>query len=687
MTIKVAVASLNQTPLDWDNNEKNIQTAINKAYQEGARLLVLPELATTGYGCEDGFFMEGLVEESLTMLARLDIPNTMYVVVGTPIDINHRLYNAAAVLCGNDLLGFALKQNLAINGIHYENRWFNAWEAGKVVELNLHDHGFGKVSAGDIVLDAQGVRIGFEICEDAWVASRPGRSLFDRGVDVIVNPSASHFAIGKYATREQFVKEGSRAFGAAYIYANLNGCESGRAVFDGGNLIASNGDIIARGERLHYKDVSMTFANIDTNENRITQMNNSQRANIEEMNKNVLKGHMSIESHEDKYLPTSKFNDSFYKNPVNTWQQSEYLEHEEATRAVALGLHHWLMKTHTNGFVLSLSGGADSGLVASAIHYMALYALEEMKTQEYLHEESYFTNFVEKFVAKEFISKVLNDEMPILDAAQQMVNNILTCVYQGSDNSGDVTLTAAREVAECIGAKFHNWSISELVKNYTDLVNATSDRDMDWENDDIPLQNIQARVRAPGVWMIANRDNKLLLTTGNLSESAVGYMTMDGDTAGVLAPISGISKTRILELLRWMEEEGSQLEHKETIPALSFINNQRPTAELRPEEQADEDDLMPFPVMDSIRRQAFMLRRRPRRILEQLKQDFNFPEEKLIEFIQKFYTLFSRNQWKRDRAAPSFHIEMDSLDPKTYSRYPLLNGGWKRELQELNIKF
>lgn len=685
MTIKVAVASLNQTPLDWDNNQKNIQSAINQAKKEKARLLVLPELATTGYGCEDGFFMEGLVEESFLMLKDLDIPSNMYVVIGTPVEVNHRIYNGAAILSGGELVGIALKQNLAINGIHYENRWFNAWTAGAVIDLDLSAFNFGNVPVGDIVIDSYGVRIGFEICEDAWVASRPGRALFDRGVDIIVNPSASHFAIGKYETREQFVKEGSRAFGAAYIYANLNGCESGRAIFDGGNLIASNGEIISRGERLHYKDVSMTFANIDIKENRITQANSSQRANIENINKNVVYVKTRIDAVKDKYVPSSVMNPKFYTSPTTGWQiKSQFVEHEEATRAVALGLHHWLMKTHTNGFVLSLSGGADSGLVASAIYYMCAYSLEEMKSIPLMYNESFFENFILKFLSRESCQKFLKNEMTITDTSKEMVNNILTCVYQGSDNSGDVTLTAAREVANGIGAKFHNWSISELVQNYTDLVNNTSDRDMNWAEDDIPLQNIQARVRAPGVWMIANRDNKLLLTTGNLSESAVGYMTMDGDTAGVLAPISGISKTRILDILRWMEGEGSYIVLPERISALSFINNQRPTAELRPEEQADEDDLMPFPIMDSIRRQAFMLRRRPRRIMEQLKHDYDLSDEVLIQYITKFYTLFSRNQWKRDRSAPSFHIEMDSLDPKTYSRYPLLNGGWKRELKELH---
>ncbi len=73
-----------------------------------------------------------------------------------------------------------------------------------------------------------GVSIGFEICEDAWVANRPGASLSLHGVDVILNPSASHFAFGKHDVRKRFVLEGSRAFGCTYVYANLLGNEAGR---------------------------------------------------------------------------------------------------------------------------------------------------------------------------------------------------------------------------------------------------------------------------------------------------------------------------------------------------------------------------------------------------------------------------------------------------------------------------
>ena len=100
--------------------------------------------------------------------------------------------------------------------------------------------------------------------------------------------------------------------------------------------------------------------------------------------------------------------------------------------------------------------------------------------------------------------------------------------------------------------------------------------------DDIARQNIQARVRAPGIWMMANIRNALLLATSNRSEAAVGYATMDGDTSGGLSPIAGIDKHYLREWLRFMESTG--LPESPSIQALSQINVQNPTAELRPKD-------------------------------------------------------------------------------------------------------
>ena len=129
-------------------------------------------------------------------------------------------------------------------------------------------------------------------------------------------------------------------------------------------------------------------------------------------------------------------------------------------------------------------------------------------------------------------------------------------------------------------------------------------RQLSWERDDLALQNIQARARGPSVWLLANIRGALLLATSNRSEAAVGYATMDGDTCGGLSPIAGIDKAFLRRWLVWLEKEGPA-EHG-PMPALSAVNVQEPTAELRPSQagQTDESDLMPYEVLDVAERAA-----------------------------------------------------------------------------------
>src|SRR5262249_33738541 len=208
----------------------------------------------TGYACEDAFFMDGLQDTAFAQLEALAaLTSGMVVAVGLPGYHEKALYNCACLIADGAIVGFAAQQFLAGDGIHYEPRGFKPWPAGErdTLERTGPDGTVARYPLGDLTFDVGGIRIGFEVCEDAWVANRPGTDLALRGVDVICNPSASHFAFGKFGgVRQRFVVEGSRAFGVAYLYANLMGNEAGRVVYDGGGLIASNGELCARGRPL-----------------------------------------------------------------------------------------------------------------------------------------------------------------------------------------------------------------------------------------------------------------------------------------------------------------------------------------------------------------------------------------------------------------------------------------------------
>src|SRR4051812_26467767 len=272
--VKVAVACVNQTPLSWDANFVHLRTAIEQARAEGVTMLCLPELAITGYGCEDAFFMHGLQDTAFAQLDALAAETEgMVVAVGLPVYHEKALYDAGALHADGEIIGFVGKQFLAGDGIHYEPRWFKPWPAGEVdvLERVTPEGAIRRFPIGDLVFDLGDNRIGFEICEDAWVANRPGVDLALRGVDVICNPSASHFAFGKFTVRQRFVVEGSRAFGVAYLYANLLGNEAGRIVYDGGGLIASGGELVARGSRFTFHDVELATAVVDIDNNRREQ--------------------------------------------------------------------------------------------------------------------------------------------------------------------------------------------------------------------------------------------------------------------------------------------------------------------------------------------------------------------------------------------------------------------------------
>ena len=657
--IKVGAVVLNQIPLDWVGNRNRIQAAIEEARRSGVTVLCLPELCITGYGCEDAFLSPNTVKRAWrVLLDLLPVTKGMIVSLGLPMLHQHGLFNCACLVVDGRIAGFTAKRFLAGDGIHYEPRWFKAWPAGVRDELTAPDG--TPIPIGDIHFDIGNVQIGFEICEDAWVANRPGAALALHGIDLILNPSASHFAFGKLEIRKRFVLEGSRAFGVSYIYSNLLGNEAGRAIYDGGALIASGGKLVAAGPRFSFADFKITSAMVDID---ATRMGQARTASFkpELGSENKLRVRVSFnwpEMKPDQHAKSSTV--------PRAWESSSDLKEEEFLRAEALALFDYLRKSHSHGFVVSLSGGADSSAVACLVSLSLEMALSELGAEALRKKLAHVQPFPEKLTAK------------------TLTTALLTTAYQATANSGQVTRSAARAIAEAIGAKHLELEVEAIHQGYLRAIEAALGRKLDWQRDDIALQNIQARVRSPGIWLIANLNNALLLSTSNRSEAAVGYATMDGDTSGGLSPIAGIDKAFLRQWLRWLETKGPEGLHG--IPALAAVNQQAPTAELRPADrhQTDEDDLMPYDVLDAIERAAIRDKNSPIEVFELMRAQFsNFTAQQLGEWVERFFKLWCRNQWKRERYAPSFHLDDENLDPKTWCRFPILSGGFATELAEL----
>lgn len=660
--IKMAAASLNQTPLDWARNRENIISTLDDARSQGVSILCLPEMCITGYGCEDAYHSPGLQRTALTTLTDL-VPHTTGMIVSLGLPIYHRkaLYNAACLLADGQIIGFVAKKFLAGDGVHYEPRWFKAWPVGVRSEIEISGR---RYPLGDLCFDCGDVRIGFEICEDAWVANRPGSALSLRGVDVILNPSASHFAFDKFEVRKRFCLEGSRAFSVAYVYANLLGNESGRIVFDGGGIIASAGRVRAQGERFSFADRILTTAIVDVDENRVEQVRRgSSRPRYDDIDEGVV----TIPFRYPNVAPTA---DDLVVPDVGevipAWEKSARLHEEEFSRAIALALFDYLCKSRSHGFVISLSGGADSAACAVLSALAIELAVRELGLAAVKQRLAHVTGI-------EAIADV-----------RALRERLILCVYQATENSSDTTYEAARVVAEAIGAEFLRFDIDDLVTGYVGMVENAIGRKLSWDRDDLALQNIQARVRGPGVWMLANLRRSLLLATSNRSEAAVGYATMDGDTCGGISPIAGIDKAFLRAWLAWMETDG--MDGLPAMSALGAVNVQAPTAELRPlsAEQTDEGDLMPYPLLDAIENAAIGRKLTPIEVFTEMRARFpHYQATQLGKWIERFFKLWCRNQWKRERYAPSFHVDDKNLDPKTWCRFPILSGGYERELAGL----
>ncbi|WP_020607296.1 NAD(+) synthase [Spirosoma spitsbergense] len=673
--LKIAAGVLNQIPLAWEHNKQNIINAIEEAQRQEVSLLCLPELCISGYGCEDAFFAQNTMDQSIESL--LDIvphTNDITVAVGLPMRHNNRTFDVACLIANKRILGFSVKQYLANNGVHYESRWFQPWNPYLRDEIKVGEFSY---PFGDIVFDLSGIRIGFEICEDAWVANRPGRILYERGIDIILNPTASHFAFLKSQVRERFVVDASRSFGVSYVYTNMLGNEAGRMIYDGDAMVASNGELLVSGNRLSYEDFLIVPAVVDVEITRLNQTQN--RANLALVYPNL---RVSERFDWPDIAPVIQ------KAELEAWERGGSLKEEEFARAVALGLFDYLRKSRSHGYVLSLSGGADSSSIAALVFLMIRMAVENIGIDG-----------VKKKLGH--INAIQHCETP-----EEMICKLLTVMYQGTENSSDDTFNSAKELADDIGATFLNININGLVETYRGLIEGQLGRELSWETDDLALQNIQARVRAPGIWMLANINNALLLSTSNRSEAAVGYATMDGDTAGSISPITGIDKHFLRGWLRWLETVGLNVKNEQTpadrtgevtssvadndlikVRGLHAVNNLQPTAELRPldRKQTDEDDLMPYDVLNSIEEAAIRDKQPPVEVLKLVEVRYAnvHDRDRLVGWVERFFKLWSRNQWKRERYAPSFHLDDHNLDPRSWCRFPILSGGFEKELAEM----
>jgi NAD+ synthase (glutamine-hydrolysing) len=699
--------SINQTALDWEGNTSRILESLefykSIKNKNEKHIILFPELVLSGYGCEDGFLFSSTKKQSWEKLLKIveashQISNTL-ICVGTPFYFNGSIFNVIAILYEGEILALIPKSYLAGEGIHYEQRWFTPFkEPWKKIEFpynnRVYDFYFGQG-----IIDFFNVRIGVEICEDSWVNRRPALNYFyDNDVDLILNPAASHFGFGKYEIRKNIAISSSFYYHSYYFSVNLLGNEAGKAIYDGSMILSKNGNILYdNSKRFSFKDILIRSFSIELNDLRNQRERIYSRRNDRNIDLSfpVLKIHTSSkinkpifynqEQENIKQTFSSIIDYEFIKefSHKNHTYNNQFLEFLEVER---LALFDYMRKTYSRGFTVSLSGGADSSLCAILVYQMIRKGIIELG--------------LENFIKKINYNIQLNDlqSFDIEKQIQFFSNKMLHTIYQKTNQNSEQTFDLANELAKEIYSHHLNINIQNLVDEGLKIFQDATNLKLDWENYDIPLQNIQARIRNPLAWLLANTTGSILLVTSNRSEASVGYTTMDGDSSGGLAPIAGIDKAFILKFLDFISSYSDDY----TIPVKTAkkIISQPPSAELRPleKEQTDEKDLMPYPILSMIERFAIEELLSAEEILERLlayqKNDFkkNYPlpyfkdflekirlynEEELKQMINKFFYLWHTNQWKRERFATTFHIDSYNVDPRGWFRFPVISKFYK----------
>ena len=615
MEIKLASSNINQTPLKWKKNYLNIKKSINEAKKNSTDILCFPELSITGYGCQDLFYNEWFNKKSDNLLIEISkLCKNITILIGHPLIYNDKLYNSICIIKNTKILGFFIKSNLPNDGIHYEKRWFVPWKLGSIEEVKFNNQ---KVPIGTIQIEYnEKLTLGFEICRDSWDEEiRPANLIKTKKNLLILNPIASHYAFNKFEFRLNQVIKSSKKFNCIYMSVNLLGNESGKTIFEGDTILAIKGKLISVSERFSLEDYVMNSYSINL------------KTEIEAL----------------KYKSSNKF--------------------DEFIDAFNLALSDYLIKSKSRGFALSLSGGLDSSSLAILIYEMINRSINKIG--------------IEKTIKRFKIDKkIINQNNS--NIIKKLCNKLLYTAYQKTENSSFKTIESSKKISQFIGSNHYEWSIDEEVASIVKKISKRTKINYNWEDHDISLQNIQSRVRSPFIWFIANTNNLLLLTTSNRSESSVGYSTMDGDSSGSIAPLAGVDKFFLRELINYMKDK---LGYK----ILSHVLSLEPSAELKPHQfnQKDENDLMPYDLLSKIEKMAILNKMSPKQIKNVLISQGDFDTKLILSGIKKFFNLFGKNQWKRERTAPSFHFDEYSVDPSSWLRMPILSGNFKEELDNL----
>ncbi|KAM0854461.1 hypothetical protein ACQ4PT_050421 [Festuca glaucescens] len=368
--LRVATCNLNQWAMDFDTNLRNVKESIVRAKTAGAVVRIGPELELTGYGCEDHFLEQDTTAHAWECLKDIlsgDYTDNILCSIGMPIIFKSVRYNCQVFCLNRNIIMIRPKMSLANDGNYREFRWFSAWtykdklvdyqlpvDVSEAISQETVPFGYGYIQFLDVSLAA-------ETCEELFTVNAPRIDLAFSGVEVFMNASGSHHQLRKLNLRIDSIRNATRLCGGVYMYANQQGCDGGRLYYDGCCCIAVNGDVVAQGSQFSLKDVEVLDALIDLD------AVSSYRACVSSFREQA--SHVTkVPCVNVQYKLCQTFHNGMI--PTDPIEIMYHCPEEEIAFGPSCWLWDYLRRSRASGFLLPLSGGADSSSVAAIVGCM-----------------------------------------------------------------------------------------------------------------------------------------------------------------------------------------------------------------------------------------------------------------------------------------------------------------------------
>ena len=623
--IKVASACPKIKVGDVKYNIEQIKSLIDKALEQEVKVLVFPELSIPSYTCGDLFTNNTLLKEcekAILDLVDFSRNKDILISVGSPLLYNYNLYNCAYIILNGKILGIVPKSYIPNYSEFYEKRWFTEGLNLTNATVNISSYEKDIPLGTDLIFSYENLKIGFEICEDLWVAIPPSSYLALNGANLICNLSASNELVSKSVYRRDLIKNQSARLMASYIYTSSGVHESTTdLLFSGHMLICENGTILNENKRFNRENELMTSI-ID-----LFKLNTERMKNISFRNSiNNETPKVRTVNFQFKDTKIKHFNRFIDKHPFVPSNKSLRDENSlDILNIQSAALAKRLEHTNLKKAVIGISGGLDSTLALLIV----------IKTFDMLK------------IPRE---NILTITMPGFGTTDRTYNNAISlCKELGC---------SLREINIVDAALLHFKDIGH-------------DKDIH----DVTYENVQARERTQILMDIANKEGGLLIGTGDLSELALGWCTYNGDHMSMYSVNCSIPKTLVRYLVRYFADNNTS---KEVSDTLLDILDTPVSPELLPKSkegkisQKTEDIVGPYELHDFFLYHFIKHGSSKDRILFLACIAFrdDYDKETIEKWLNKFITRFFTQQFKRSALPDGPKVGTISLSPRGDWRMP-----------------